>query len=220
MTVITVAGMIGSGKTSLTDLIANEFNYTPVYEDVEGNDTLELFYVASDEEKQVKRLPFLLQLDFLNSRFTNMKSALTDGEHAVMDRSVYEDEHFARVLTNRGEISEPEFKLYQKLLHNMMEELEELPKKAPDLLVHIRIPFELTLERIGLRGRDFEQDEGLIEYYHDLWKSYDNWVDNHYTASHVVVIDAEKYDFVNSEQDRAKVLSIIEDTYLELGIDY
>lgn len=215
MTVITVAGMIGAGKTTLTDLLADRMDFKPLYEDIENNLILPLFYTASDKEKQAKRYPFLLQLEFLNSRFSKIKEALIQ-DNVVMDRSIYEDEHFSKVLTERGEISEVEFSIYQKLLGNMMEELDELPKKSPDLLVYLKISFEETLRRIGLRGRDFEQDDDLIEYYHDLWKSYDNWVEREYKQSEVLIIDADKYDLVNNEHDKNYVLSLIESTYLKL----
>ena len=219
MAVITVAGMIGAGKTTLTDLIADRMNFTPLYEDVDNSPILPLFYTASDEEKEEKRYSFLLQLDFLNSRFSKVKEALITND-AVMDRSIYEDEHFARVLNKRGEISDLEFEIYQKLLNNMLEELQELPKKAPDLLVYIDISFELALERIGMRGREFEQDESLREYYYDLWSSYDHWVKEEYNHSEILIVEADKYDLVNSEADRLRVLSMIETKYNELDKDY
>lgn len=219
MTVITVAGMIGAGKTTLTNLIADYMNFKPLYEDVDNSPILPLFYTASDEEKEEKRYSFLLQLDFLNSRFSKVKEALIKDD-VVMDRSIYEDEHFARVLNRRGEISDLEFEIYQKLLHNMLEELQELPKKAPDLLVYIEISFELALERIGLRGREFEQDNSLRDYYYDLWSSYDHWVKEEYDQSEILIIEADKYDLVNSERDRLEVLSKIETKYNTLAKDY
>lgn len=219
MTVITVAGMIGAGKTTLTDLIADHLNFKPLYEDVDNSLILPLFYTASDEEKAEKRYSFLLQLDFLNSRFSKVKEALIKDD-VVMDRSIYEDEHFARVLNKRGEISDLEFGIYQKLLHNMLEELQELPKKAPDLLVYLDISFELALERIGLRGREFEQDDSLREYYYDLWSSYDHWVKEEYNQSEILIIKADDYDLVNSERDRLEVLSLIETKYNTLAKSY
>ena len=219
MAVITVAGMIGAGKTTLTDLIADRMEFTPLYEEVDNSPILPLFYTASDEEKEAKRYSFLLQLDFLNGRFSKIKEALITND-AVMDRSIYEDEHFARVLNKRGEISDLEFDIYQKLLHNMLEELQELPKKSPDLLVYLDISFELALERIGMRGREFEQDDSLREYYHDLWSSYDHWVKEEYNQSEILIIKADDYDLVNSERDRLEVLSQIETKYNTLAKSY
>lgn len=212
MPVITVAGMIGAGKTTLTDLLAERMNFKPLYEDVEDNLILPLFYTASEEEKQSKRYPFLLQLEFLNSRFSKVKEALIEND-VVMDRSIYEDEHFSRVLNERGEISDLEFSIYQKLLNNMLDELEELPKKAPDLLIYIKISFEKTMERIGLRGREYEQDADLREYYYDLWKSYDKWVEEEYNQSHVLVIEADELDLVGNDADKEHVVDLVTTTY-------
>ena len=141
-------------------------------------------------------------------------------DDVVMDRSIYEDEHFARVLNKRGEISDLEFDIYQKLLHNMLEELQELPKKSPDLLVYLDISFELALDRIGMRGREFEQDDSLREYYYDLWSSYDHWVKEEYNQSEILIIKADDYDLVNSERDRLEVLSLIETKYNTLAKSY
>src|SRR5699024_12260005 len=105
-------------------------------------------------------------------------------------------------------------------LFRSMEELQELPKKAPDLLVYIEISFELALERIGLRGREFEQDNSLRDYYYDLWSSYDHWVKEEYDQSEILIIEADKYDLVNSERDRLEVLSKIETKYNTLAKDY
>lgn len=215
MAVLTVAGMIGAGKTTLTDILAERMDFKPLYEDVEDNLILPLFYTASEKEKQTKRYPFLLQLEFLNSRFKKVKEALIEND-VVMDRSIYEDEHFSRVLNERGEISDLEFSIYQKLLNNMLEELQALPKKSPDLLIYIKISFEETINRIGLRGRDYEQDEELIEYYYDLWKSYDKWVEEEYDQSNVLIINADELDLVNNEEDKEKVVALVKKTYEEL----
>lgn len=193
-TMITVGGMIGSGKTTVTNLIAEEMGFEAYYENVENNDILPLFYTASDEDKEKYRYPFLLQLEFLSSRFESIKKALTTNKNIVMDRSIYEDWYFARVNTDIGDISEQEFKIYEKLLNNMMQELEELPQKEPDLMVYLKISFEESLRRIGMRGRDFEQDEELYEYYLTLWSGYDNWVMNHYKNSDILIINMNEID--------------------------
>lgn len=216
MTVLTVAGMIGAGKTTLTNLIADELGFKPSYEEVEGNLILPLFYTASEEEKEKNRYSFLLQLEFLNSRYSKMKQALLEDD-VVLDRSIYEDIHFASVLNKRGEINDLEYSIYRKLFDNMMEELDELPKKSPDLLIYIKISFEKTLERIGLRGRDYEQDASLIEYYRDLWEDYDHWVFEEYDKSHVLVVDADKYDFLNNDSHREHIINTITKTYNSLS---
>ncbi|MGP8956902.1 deoxynucleoside kinase, partial [Enterobacter mori] len=74
--------------------------------------------------------------------------------------------------------------VYENLLEAMMEEIDGLPyKKAPDLNIYLKASFEMVMNRIGLRGREFEQDESLVEYYRTLWEGYDDWLNNHYKAS-------------------------------------
>lgn len=209
MVMVTVGGMIGLGKTTLTNLIASEFDYTPFHESVDDNVILPLFYTASEKEQEYKRYPFLLQLEFLNSRFETIKTARKYNK-SVLDRSIYEDWHFARINNKIGNIRDEEFTIYEKLLHNMMEELDELPNKAPDLMVYLHASFETVLKRINQRGRDFEQDESLYNYYYELWSGYNDWVLNHYDKSQVLMVDMDKYDFVHKAEDRIKVLDMID----------
>ena len=98
-----------------------------------------------------------------------------------------------RKIWSLGRISELEMNIYEDLLNNMMNELEELPKKAPDIMVYLKGSFETVMKRINFRGRDFEIDDSLKDYYYFLWKDYDNWVNNYYKASDVVVIDMDKF---------------------------
>lgn len=205
-TIITIGGMIGAGKTTITNLLSDELGCVAYYENVDDNEILPLFYTASPKEQAEKRYPFLLQLEFLNSRYSIIKQALKSEEVIVMDRSIYEDWYFAKINTQIGNISELEFTLYEKLLNNMLEELEELPKKAPDLMVYLKISFNKTLERIGKRGRDFEQDESLYEYYYTLWKDYDDWVMNHYDQSNVLIIDMDEIDIEKHPEHKKLIL--------------
>ena len=206
---ITIGAMIGAGKTSLAELVANHFNSEVFYESVDNNPILPLFYTASEEEIQTKRYPFLLQLWFLNTRFKNIKEALIK-DNNVLDRSIYEDWYFAKVNKDLGRISDLEFSLYEDLLNNMLEELEELPKKSPDLMIYLSGSFETILDRIKKRGREYELDEALVSYYYTLWEGYDNWVKQHYKASEVLIVNIDEIDYVNNEEHKQKVLSMIE----------
>lgn len=207
--VIITAGMIGCGKSSLSELLAKHFNSDVFYESVEDNPILPLFYTASEEEIQAKRYPFLLQLHFLNTRFQSIKEALVS-DNNVLDRSIYEDAYFAKVNMELGRISELEFSLYESLLNNMLEEIEGMPKKAPDLLIYLHGSFEKILERINKRGRDYELDEGLKHYYYQLWSGYNEWIDHHYNASQVLKINIDEFDYVNNEADKQKVVELVE----------
>lgn len=212
---ITIGAMIGAGKTSLAELVANHFNSEVFYESVDDNPILPVFYTASEEEIQTKRYPFLLQLWFLNTRFKSIKEALIK-DNNVLDRSIYEDWYFAKVNKDLGRISDLEFSLYEDLLNNMLEELEELPKKAPDLMIYLSGSFETILDRIKKRGREYELDEALVSYYYTLWEGYDNWIKQHYKASEVLIINIDEIDYVNNEEHKQKVLSMIEQKLEEI----
>ena len=208
--VITIAGFIGGGKSSLAKILSEHLNSEAFYESVDDNPILPLFYTASKEEISLNRYPFLLQLWFLNTRFKSIKRALTN-KNNVLDRSIYEDLYFCQVNYELGRISELEFEIYKSLLNNMLEELDELPKKAPDLMVYLKGNFETFLSRIVGRGREYELDEELYDYYYKLWQGYDNWIQEYYTLSEIVVIDIDKYDYVNNQEDKKEVLKLVTD---------
>ena len=212
---ITIGAMIGAGKTSLAELVADHFNSEVFYESVDDNPILPVFYTSSEEEIQTKRYPFLLQLWFLNTRFKSIKEALIK-DNNVLDRSIYEDWYFAKVNKDLGRISDLEFSLYEDLLNNMLEELEGLPKKSPDLMIYLSGSFETILERIKKRGREYELDEALVSYYYALWEGYDNWIKQHYKASEVLIINIDEIDYVNNEEHKQKVLSMIEQKLEEI----
>lgn len=207
---LVVGGMIGLGKSSVAKILGEHFNSEVFYESVDDNPLLPLFYSESEEEIQRKRYPFLLQLYFLNTRFKSIKEALVN-DNNVLDRSIYEDWYFAKKNMELGRISDLEMSIYENLLNNMMEELESLPKKAPDIMIYLKGSFETVINRINLRGREFEIDDSLKEYYHFLWKDYDNWVKNHYKASEVLVIDMNVMDVVNNEDDKIKLIQMVEE---------
>lgn len=206
---IVVGGMIGLGKTSVAEALGEYFKSEVFYESVDDNKILPLFYTSSPEEIQTKRYPFLLQLWFLDTRFRSIKKALVD-DNNVLDRSIYEDWYFAKKNMELGRMSELEMEVYEKLADNMMEELKELPKKAPDLMVYLKGSFETVIERIRRRGREYELDDELVEYYRFLWKDYDDWVMNHYNASQVIIIDMDKTDIVGNLKDRENMILEVE----------
>lgn len=206
---LVIGGMIGLGKSSVAELLGSHFGTEVFYESVDDNPILPLFYTSSPEEIASKRYPFLLQLHFLDTRYKSIKKALYD-DNNVLDRSIYEDWYFAKKNMELGRISELEFSLYENLLYNMLEELEGLPKKAPDLMIYLKGSFDTVLERIRKRGRDYELDPELVEYYRFLWEGYDNWVMNHYKASQILVIDMDKTDVVGNPEDAKRVCAEVE----------
>ncbi|WP_413524476.1 deoxynucleoside kinase [Carnobacterium divergens] len=201
--VIVLAGMIGAGKSTYTKLISEALESDAFYESVDDNRILEKFY------EDPKRWAFSLQIYFLNTRFRSIKQALQQ-QHNVLDRSIYEDALFTKINHQQGNMSDAEMDTYLDLLDNMMEELDSLPKKAPDLLIYLRGSLDTVLSRIKKRGRSFEQidgNEGLLDYYTLLHSHYDDWFDQ-YDKSATLVIDIDQHDLENPA-DAEKIIQLI-----------
>lgn len=207
---LVVGGMIGAGKTTVSQLLGRELGFSVIHEKVDDSLVLPLFYTASAEDKQKYRYPFLLQLEFLNARFECIKQGLrAHGRNTVMDRSIYEDWYFAHINHQLGGISDLEMKIYSDLLNNMMQEVAEIPNKAPDLFIYLYADFEVILERIAQRGRSFEQGPELVSYYRRLWEGYGDWVVNCYDESEVLEINVGEVDLLKDSLARQKVLADI-----------
>ncbi|MDK0668747.1 deoxynucleoside kinase [Clostridium perfringens] len=213
--VLVIAGMIGIGKSSVAKILGEHFGSEVFYESVDDNPILPLFYGKDEEEVVANDYPFKLQLYFLNTRFASIKKALVN-DNNVLDRSIYEDWYFAKVNKGMGRIDDLEFSLYEGILNNMMEELEELPKKSPDLLIYLKGSFDTILKRINMRGRGYELAPELVDYYKLLWSGYDEWLQNHYTASQTIIIDMDKMDVVHNEDDKETLIKMVEDKLKEV----
>jgi len=220
---IVIGGMIGLGKTSVADTLNAHFQKKGIeskvfYEAVDDNPILPLYYELTPEELDARRIPFLLQLFFLNKRFKTVKDCVSWREpiYTIQDRSIYEDWYFAYVNKNLGRISELEFKIYEDLVENMMEELNELPKKAPDLMVYLKGSFDTVIDRIMARGRSFEINPELKEYYFEVWKGYDDWVINNYNSSDVLIVDMDNTDVVKRPEDALRVCREVDERLKEI----
>ncbi len=208
--VIITAGMIGVGKTTLTAKIADHLHTKAFFEPVGENPVLPLYY------KDPKQYGFLLQIYFLNKRFSMIKQALSD-DNNVLDRSIYEDALFTKENNAEGNISDTELDVYLKLLDNMMSDLNKLPKRAPDLMVYSETSFETILYRIKKRGRDYEQIDNnpeLKDYYYKMWSAYQDWYQE-YDASPKMKIDLDKYD-LEDPQNVATVLGMIDERLAQI----
>ena len=206
-----MAGMIGAGKSTYTEMISRRLGTEAFFESVDYNPILDKFY------DNPQKWAFSLQIYFLNTRFRSIKAALTD-DNNVLDRSIYEDALFTRVNHLQGNISQEEMDIYNDLLANMMEELEGMPKKAPDLLIYLDGSFETILDHIRKRGREFEQiedDSELLSYYELLFKNYEQWYQE-YDQSPKIKINIDTFDIVNNSGDEEKVMSIIENALFEV----
>lgn len=211
MPVIVLAGMIAAGKSTVSARLAKDLGSEVMIEPVDDNPILPLYY--ANKEKYA----FLLQIYFLNERFKLIKKAL-DNNKNVLDRSIYEDELFTRINLIEGNITQVEYDVYKDLLDNMLEEIKDMPKKAPDLLVYLDITFDKFLENLKKRGRDFEQidqtsEKGKkdLEYFQVLHREYSTWFEE-YKASPKIAIDMNKYD-VNKEEDWQEVYGLIMDAF-------
>ena len=212
---ITTSGTIGVGKTSWSEKIAEHFGVQVLREKVDGNPFLAKYY--EDAEKY----SFHLQVYFLNHRFKAIKEALQH-PNMVLDRSIYEDALiFAKLQYQNGSMDKDSYETYLDLQQNMMQELVDLyeqqvlVKKSPDLLVHLDGSFDEIQRRVKKRGRPFEQTEEnpeLLQYYKDLYKMYETFVDEYLEQgiSPVYVLDIDKFDIENPEHV-AEVMADIED---------
>ncbi|WP_254007356.1 deoxynucleoside kinase [Erysipelothrix amsterdamensis] len=198
---IVIEGVVGVGKSSLMRILGKE-GYEEFEEPVVDNPVLDKFY------HDRCRYSFPLQVFFLNKRFEHIKQA-KDVSKAVMDRSIYGDAIFARMLNLSGEMSDEEFQIYSELLQNMLEHVH-----VPKLMVYLEISVDEAMNRIKKRGRDYE----LIverEYWEKLNDEYSNYFDN-YDLSPMLKINVDNLDFENNEADRIYVLKLINEALLEL----
>lgn len=193
---IVIDAVVGAGKTSYMEMLSEEMKIPCFQEPVQENPLLDKFYYDR------KRYAFPLQIYFLNRRFEMLKQASESGEPSLMDRSIYGDMIFAKMLYEKGDMEKDEFILYRDLLTNMLDHVE-----APKLMIYLKIDTDSAIERIKKRGRDYEQ---IVErdYWENLNKEYEDYFSN-YTLSPLLVIEAAKYDIVGNLKDREKVLQII-----------
>ena len=211
---IVLAGTIGAGKTSLTQMLAEHLGTKAYYESVDDNPILPLFY--QDPQKYW----FLLQIYFLNRRLDEIKEA-AQHKLSVLDRSIFEDNLLFRLNADLGRATGTEADIYSSLLGNMLEELPNQPlAKKPSLLIHIKVSFPTMLERIKKRGRAYEQidaDPSLYQYYEELNQRYVDWY-AHYDESPKMMIDGDKYNFVESPAAAKQVLAMVDQKLTELNL--
>jgi len=194
---ISVAGNIGSGKSSLTRMIADEFGWTPYFEKVQNNPYLKDFYI------DMKRWSFQLQVYFLSHRFNAHRKIIASKKSVIQDRSIYEDvEIFARNLYLMGRMEKRDYANYRNLFYEMITYLQ-----APDLVVYLKADVKTLIKQIRLRGREFERS---IEpkYLERLNRSYGSWIRN-YDLGKVLIIESDGIDFVNNPDHFNMIISRI-----------
>ena len=195
---IAIAGNIGAGKTSLTELIAKHYNWEANFEDVIDNPYLDDFY------NHMERWSFNLQVYFLKSRFQQLLSFKNNKKTIVQDRTIYEDAYiFAPNLNAMGLMNQRDFKNYQELF-NLIESLIE----GPDLLIYLRSSISNLVSKIHKRGREYENSIS-IDYLSRLNERYEAWIST-YDKNKMVIIDVNNLDFVENKNDFNTVVMEIE----------
>lgn len=194
---IAIAGNIGSGKTTLTRMLAARYGWTPKYESVDFNPYLSDFY------DDMSRWSFNLQIYFLNKRFKDEVDISKNSETIIQDRTIYEDAKiFAPNLHDMGLMSSRDFDTYSDLFDLMMSLV-----KMPDLLIYLKSSIPNLVSQIQKRGREYEKTI-RIDYLTGLNERYDKWIDSY--KGHLLVIDADKYKFGNKEEDFEAVTDMID----------
>ncbi len=186
---IAIAGNIGAGKTTLTQLLAKNFRWKPQFESVDENPYLDDFY--NDMEKWA----FNLQIYFLGSRFNQVKEIRESGENIIQDRTIHEDAYiFASNLHDMGLLMTRDYENYLTVF-NLMNSFVQ----APDLLIYLRASIPTLVKQIQLRGREYESSIS-IEYLSRLNDKYEEWVKT-YSDGKLLIIDVDNLDFVNNPED-------------------
>jgi deoxyadenosine/deoxycytidine kinase len=195
---VAVAGNIGAGKSSLTRLLSARYHLEPVYEAVDENPYLEDFY------RDMKRYAFHSQMFFLATRLRQHLLQVNPGRRVIQDRTVYEDAAvFARHLHERGVLDDRDHRSYRTMYEAVSAAL-----RPPDLLIYLRADLATLRRHIRQRGRAYE--EGIEDaYLQGLDALYETWVAS-YDLSPVAVVPAAELDFVHRDDDRDRVLELVE----------
>lgn len=194
---IAIAGNIGSGKTTLTKLLAERYGWTPRFEPVDNNPYLDDFY------KDMNRWSFNLQVYFLNKRFKEVVEISKSTETIIQDRTIFEDARiFAPNLHDQGYMSDRDFDNYTDLFDLMMSLV-----KLPQLMIYIRSSIPTLVKHIEKRGRSFEKSI-RIDYLTGLQKRYEDWVAGY--KGQLIIIDGDTLSFEDTPEDFRKVTDMID----------
>ena len=194
---IAVAGNIGSGKTTLTKMLAAHYGWTPRFESVDYNPYLADYY------EDMERWSFNLQIYFLNKRFKDILDIAKTDDVIIQDRTIYEDARiFAPNLHAMGLMSTRDFENYSDLFDLMMSTVN-----PPDLLIYLKSSIPNLVAQIQKRGREYEK--GIrIDYLTGLNERYDAWIDGY--KGNLLIVDADNVKFGNRPEDFEKVTDMID----------
>jgi deoxyadenosine/deoxycytidine kinase len=196
---VLVAGNISSGKTSLTERLGNRLGWETAYESVVDNPYLADFYA------DMKAWAFHLQVFFLGHRAEQHLALARSPSPAIIDRSIYEDaEIFSRALVKLGNMSERDYMTYRTIFDQVVNKLP-----VPDLLIYLKAPISVLLERIRNRGREIES--GISQDYLQLLEEfYEIWMED-FDYCPVLTIRTDDLDFVHRPQHLEIIIQRIQD---------
>ena len=202
---IAIAGNIGSGKSTLTALLARHYGWEARYEAVDHNPYLEDYY------RDIHRWSFNLEVYFLKERFRDLL-AIDQSDHTIIqDRTIYEGVYvFVANNKDMGHLSERDYQTYMDLFENMMEMV-----RLPDLMIYLRASVPHLVGNIQKRGRDYEQTMNL-EYLQNLNRRYDDFIYEKYPGR-VITIEKDGVDFLNRPEDFRMVVDKIDATLFGLS---
>jgi len=194
---IAIAGNIGSGKTTLTKMLAKRYGWTPRFEPVDNNPYLDDFYA------DMPRWSFNLQVYFLNKRFKEVVEISKSNDTIIQDRTIFEDARiFAPNLHGMGMMSDRDFANYTDLFDLMISLV-----KLPDLMIYIRSTIPNLVSQIQKRGREFEKSI-RIDYLQGLNNRYEEWIRTY--KGHLLIIDGDTCKFGDNPHDFQQVTDMID----------
>jgi deoxyadenosine/deoxycytidine kinase len=195
---IAIAGNIGSGKSTLTNLLARHYGWEPRFEAVEGNPYLEDYY------RDIHRWSFNLEVYFLKERFRDL-IAISQTDHTIIqDRTIYEGVYvFMENNKAMGNLSDRDYETYMELFEQMMSLV-----KLPDLMIYLHASVPHLVSNIQKRGRDYEQTIQL-DYLQNLNERYDDFIYNKYQGK-VMTVEKDNLDFLNNPHDLAQIIDRID----------
>lgn len=195
---IAVAGNIGAGKTTLTEMLSKHYRWIPQFEDVDHNPYLMDFY------EDMPRWSFNLQIYFLNSRLNQLLEIHRGTETIIQDRTIYEDANiFAPNLHDMGLMSKRDFENYYGFFQTLKSMVQ-----PPDLLIFLKSSVPNLVGQIQKRGREYEENIRL-DYLKKLNELYNKWIDS-YKEGPLLVIDVDKNKFGESDEHFGEVVNKID----------